>query len=162
MKKKIWMIISLAILFITTFSIWNWLESSNQASRDFSKDVVNSPVSEKIVKMNSNQYQNGHEFISYYHEFYNETLCYGRIEIANYSNQKGAAKEIIETLKNIEVQNDKLKEDFQQIEKYAQKVVEKDDRNAMRMLHRLFHDLDIYFNGYSYNTTFGVTKFKGN
>lgn len=131
-------------------------------SKDISKEVMNTPVDKNIVVMKSNQYVDGHEFISHYHEFYNETLCWGRIEAAKYSTQKKAANEIVETLKTIEVNHEHLKEDFTQIEKYAQKVIETDDRNAMRMLHRLFHDLDIYFNGYSYNSTFGVTEFKGN
>ncbi|MCU9612012.1 hypothetical protein OEV98_00380 [Caldibacillus lycopersici] len=125
-----------------------------------SQEVVNKPADISIVTLADGM--NGHDFISNYHDFYNETLGWGRIDTASYSEQKEKAEEILQSIKGISILDDAIKEDIGQIEHYANIVLESDDRWAMRMLHRLFHDLDIYFNGYDYNQSFGVTQYRGN
>ncbi|WP_243385356.1 hypothetical protein [Bacillus kexueae] len=139
----------------------NPIQSSALLGTAENKKVVNAPARKDIVKLATSDYEDGHEFISETHEFYNQTLGWGRLESANYHTQKTKAEEILAALDGIQIDNNDLNEDFGKIEKYATEVINSDDRQAMRMLHRLFHDLDIYFNGYHYNQTFGVTSYKG-
>lgn len=138
--------------------------SVTKGSEDTTGEVVNTPVSESIVVFNESDspYKNGHDFISQTHKFYNETLGWGGLETASYSDQKEKAESIIKIINTIqELKNEELKNDFEDIRTLAERVVQKDDRKAMRSLHRYFHDLDIYFNGYDYHQTFQVTAFKG-
>lgn len=135
-----------------------------QAVADTGGDVVNTPVPDSILTFQDPEthYQNGHDFIRYFHHFYNESLGWGRIETASHSEQKRRAESIILAIDNIqEITNDDLRKDIEEIRKLAQEVINKDDRDAMRKLHRYFHDLDIYLNGYDYNQTFRITHFKG-
>ncbi|MGP7816415.1 hypothetical protein [Niallia sp. 01092] len=128
-------------------------------SADFTKKTVNDPVEEDVVTLADET--NGHTFIADWHNFYNETLGWGKMETASYSEQKEAASSILQQLENVSVKNKKIKHDLESIQQHAQQVINGDDRDAMRLLHRYFHDLDILFNGYDYNQTFGVTEFTG-
>ncbi|TKC16970.1 hypothetical protein [Robertmurraya kyonggiensis] len=134
--------------------------SVTQEKEEFSKEVINTPVSEEIMVLDSGE--KGHDFISEVHAFYDETLTWGRIDTANYEEQKEKAESIIETLTHIkEVKNEELNTDFKNIQTLAETVVKSDDREAMRKLHRYFHDLDIILHGYNYDDTFQITKFRG-
>lgn len=134
--------------------------SATQEKEEFSKEVINTPVSEDIIIFDNEN--KGHDFISEIHAFYDETLTWGRIDTANYEEQKEKAESIIETLTHIkEVKNEELKTDFKNIQTLAETVVKSDDREAMRKLHRYFHDLDIILHGYNYDETFQITKFRG-
>jgi len=126
---------------------------------EMNENVVNPPADESVVTMGNGK--DGHQFIRTYHNFYNDTLGWGRLATADYNLQVEKAKEILQLLDGAVITNEKIAEDFYSIKKTAEIVVEKDDREAMRKLHRLFHDLDIYFNGYDYKQTFGVTKYRG-
>ncbi len=134
--------------------------SATQEKEEFSKEVINTPVSEEILVLDNGE--KGHDFISEVHAFYDETLTWGRIDTADYEEQKKKAESIIETLTHIkEVKNEELKADFKTIQTLAETVVKTDDREAMRKLHRYFHDLDIILHGYNYDETFQITKFRG-
>lgn len=179
-KTWVWVIPVLCILLgIGIWTGWTVMTASNEVdtveddsrssvtkgASEFSGEVVNTPVSESIVVFQDGtvSYENGHDFIRDVHNFYNETLGWGRLESASYSEQRAKAETVIEIIDNIEeVKNEDLQKDFASIKDIAKKVTIKDDRDAMRKLHRYFHDLDIYFNGYDYHQTFQVTSFKGN
>ena len=133
----------------------------SEESEDMSTDIVNEPAANDVVLFTTGEYENGHDFISEFHGFYNDTLCWGRVRTADYEEQKRTALKIVEAFKKAKVQDEKLQGDFAMIERHAKQVIDTDDRDAMVTLHRLFHDLDIYFNGYSKDNTFGVTEFKG-
>jgi hypothetical protein len=135
------------------------VEASANESEDVDKKVVNEPVDKAVVKLADGT--DGHSFISKYHEFYNDTLCWGRIDTASYSEQAQTAREILQSLEGVKITNKDIAKDFESIKENAKIVVKEDNREAMRQLHRLFHDLDIYFNGYDYYQTFGVTEFTG-
>lgn len=135
-------------------------QASSETEESFDKEQVNTPVNEEVVVLADGT--SGHTFISKWHDFYNKTLGWGRLETTNYEKQKEAASSILEALKNIKVNDEQIKQDINDIGANAQIVAEKDDRVAMRNLHRYFHDLDIYFNGYNYEQTFGITEFRGN
>ncbi|TXC92159.1 hypothetical protein FS935_07195 [Metabacillus litoralis] len=137
-------------------------EKSNPDSiDDVSTEIVNEPASKDVVVFSTSEYEDGHDFITDLHEFYNDTLCWGRVNTADYKKQQEKALHIVSIFKEIEVKDEKLYEDFISIENTAKKIIDSDDREAMIKLHRLFHDLDIYFNGYSEDHTFGVTSYKG-
>lgn len=136
-------------------------KSNTDISEDVSIEVINEPASKDVVVFSTTEYENGHDFITDLHEFYNETLCWGRVHTVDYKKQQEKALHIVSIFKDIEVKDEMLYEDFLTIENTAKKVIDLDDRDAMIKLHRLFHDLDIYFNGYSEDDTFGVTSYKG-
>lgn len=150
------------------FSLENGSEKTNdsipketvttESKEDIDQEVVNEPVEESILTLADGT--SGHSFIAKYHQFYNQTLGWGRIETADYAEQRRAAQEILEKLEGAEINHDDLAADIESIKHYAKIVTERDDRDAMRMLHRYFHDLDIYLNGYDYSQTWDVTKFK--
>lgn len=176
MKKWIWIIPFIIIIIgIGVWVGWMFMDSKNgeknsgtnqvsgSAEEDISKDVINEPVSESIITFTSDEvpYRNGHHFISELHNFYNDTVCWGRLSTAYYSEQKEMAEHIIFVLENTETANKDITRDFDSIMNLANTLVKEDNRRAMRDLHRYFHDLDIYFNGYAYHQTFRITKFRG-
>lgn len=135
--------------------------NEEKSQDDIPTDIIHEPASKDIIIFSSGEFSNGHEFIVEFHQFYNNTLCWGRVNTANYKEQKDKALEIVEVFKGIEINDEDLYNDFIQIENSAKKVIESDNRKAMIELHRLFHDLDIHLNGYARDDTFGVTAFKG-
>ena len=135
--------------------------SEKTGEADSSKKVVNKPVDKSLMVFSNSPDKDSHEFIGSMHEFYNDTLCYGKLETADYIEQKDKANEILEDLKGITIKDEKLAKDMEEIRTNAKKVANSDNRGAMKRLHRLFHDLDIYFNGYSYHEVFGITAFRG-
>lgn len=134
--------------------------ASTEVEESFDTEKVNTPVNEEVVTLADGT--SGHTFISIWHDFYNETLGWGRLETTSYEEQKEAALSILDEIKDIKVSDEEIELDMKDIAANAQIVAEKDDRSAMRNLHRYFHDLDIYFNGYNYDQTFGITEFRGN
>lgn len=176
MKKLLWIIPM--VLIIGAIAGWiGWMlmdaadsgmnkkteQVSSSTDEDISKEVVNDPVPESIIVFTSDDvpFRSGHHFISDLHEFYNNTLCWGRLETADYSRQAEKARLIIEVIKHTRTEDKYMKQDLDTIMSLAQRVTQQDDRRAMRDLHRYFHDLDIYFNGYAYHQTFGITSFRG-
>lgn len=166
-------ILAVGMGFIVYFTLFNQTENepesepasgetneASEAEEDIDRNVVNEPVDKSIFVLADGT--DGHTFISQNHQFYNQTLGWGRIETTDYSKQKQKAQEILEKLEGAQIQNEDLAADIESIKHYATTVTQKDDRDAMRMLHRYFHDLDIYLNGYDYNQTWDVTTFKPN
>ena len=181
MKQKKWILLfSLICLFFVLAGLVSWtLFSSGKSaepmnsditsnpgttieeSDDFSEEVVNESTKEDIVVFSASEFENAHDFIEEFHDFYNTTLCWGRVVTADYKDQQETALRIVEVFKGAKIQDKRLSEDFISIENSAKQVIESDDRDATIRLHRLFHVLDIYFNGYSKDDTYGVTEYKG-
>lgn len=128
-------------------------------SEEMSTEAVNEPVDKSVVTLADGS--SGHDFISKWHDFYNDTLGWGRLETTDYAEQQEAAESILSQAENIVIDDSNITSDLEHIKEAAKLVAADDNRDAMRSLHRYFHDLDIYFNGYDYNQTFGVTEFKG-
>lgn len=175
-KKLLWIIPM--VLIIGAIAFWiGWMlmdaangglnkepkQTSSSTDDDILKEVVNDPVPESIIVFTSDDvpFRSGHHFIADLHEFYNNTLCWGRLETADYSRQVEKARLILEVLEHTETEDKNMKRDLDAIKTLAETVTQQDDRRAMRDLHRYFHDLDIYFNGYAYHQTFGITSFRG-
>lgn len=180
MSWKKWLLVIPLLLILVGLGIWtgwtlmsaagttesgdNGRPAATQAEGELSGEVVNTPVADDAVVFKNADipFKNSHDFISKTHTFYNETLGWGRIERASYEEQKKRAESILQVIDHIqEVKMEELQKDFDQIKALAETVTIKDDRKAIRDLHRYFHDLDIYFNGYDYHETFQVTSFKG-
>lgn len=181
MNIKTWLWLTPVVTILIAVSIWigwtllnsmNNIESNiaddgnapvTEGREDISTEVVNTPVEESIIvfKNDVTGYSSGHDFIRKLHYFYNETLTWGRINTASYQQQKEKAAEIMSVIENIEITDQDLLADFQSIKNLAETVTKEDNRDAMRKLHRYFHDLDIILNGYNYNQTFQVTAFRG-
>ncbi|WP_079529177.1 hypothetical protein [Halobacillus hunanensis] len=101
------------------------------------------------------------EFVSKTHDFYNDTTGYGAIASLNWNDQRKKAETIlsqIETLKP-NVTSNSLKSDLEEIGSYASTVLENKDKETVRNLHRMFHDLDIALNSYSgTDKVWGITE----
>ncbi|WP_427036536.1 hypothetical protein [Cytobacillus pseudoceanisediminis] len=159
--KIFWIVVAISVVFIVGGGYVGYkIIGDMNASKDVDKTVVNEPIEKGVVKIGEGE--DAHEFIAEWHTFYNDTLGWGGTQTYNYKVQRNNAKVILRTLEDVTVKNDKIAEDFKQIKYFASLVAQDDELSAMIELHRLFHDLDIYFNGYDYDQTFGVTKFRGN
>lgn len=165
--------ISVGIISISYFLLL-WVEkSAEQTSQNKDKEMetrtenmkrkdgekFHKPADVSIITMGDGK--DGHSFISTYHDFYNNTLGWNRIHSADYDEQVKIAKEIIDQIDGAHIQNDKLAKDFATIQEIAESLISEESRETMRTLHRFFHDLDIYLNGYNRASTFGVTEYKG-
>ncbi|MFA1819774.1 hypothetical protein ACDX78_06190 [Virgibacillus oceani] len=104
------------------------------------------------------------EFITNQHEFYNETTGYGGINNLDWVEQTEIAREIMDYIneQNDAIVNEALRHDLNIIHNLASDVVEKEDQELVRDLHRYFHDLDIALNGYTeYDRIWNVTETLG-
>ena len=127
-------------------------------------EVVNEPLEEDIATIadENNKEQSAHAFISDFHDFYNDTVCYGRVNSLDMVEQTEALDKILATIKVLKTNNADLRADFSTIAELAREIKEnKSNSDSMNfiLLHRYFHDLDIYFNGYDYSYAIGVTKY---
>jgi len=101
------------------------------------------------------------EFIANKHEFYNETAGYGGINNLDWTEQTEAASEVIHYIdEHIDsVSNEALHQDLHTIRNLASNVMEEEEPELVRDLHRYFHDLDIALNSYTeYDRIWNVTQ----
>jgi hypothetical protein len=101
------------------------------------------------------------EFITNQHEFYNETAGYGGINNLDWTEQTEAASEVIRYIdEHIDsVSNEPLQQDLHTIRNLASNVMEEEEPELVRDLHRYFHDLDIALNSYTeYDRIWNVTQ----
>ncbi|MDQ0270471.1 hypothetical protein [Cytobacillus purgationiresistens] len=102
-------------------------------------------------------------FIAVNHEFYNETLGWGRENNIKWHKQKEQAERIQANLKALSTDNSDLQEDFTAIDQMAESIIDgTEDKKTALMLHRYFHDLDVVFNEYKDTKDFyNLIEFKG-
>jgi flagellar basal body-associated protein FliL len=99
MKQKKWILLfSLICLFFVLAGWVSWTLFSSEKSAvpmnsditsnpgktieesdDISEEVVNKPTKEDIVVFSASEFENAHDFIEEFHDFYNTTLCWGRV-----------------------------------------------------------------------------------
>jgi hypothetical protein len=182
MKNKKWLLLSTFIVLFIALVGWggrilytkgdsvevrnsaltpNVEQTNEEKDGGTSSKVIHEQTSKDIIVFSTNEFENGHDFIEEFHGFYNDTLGWGKANTADYDKQRATAVRIVELIKSAEIQNEQLNGDFKLVESYANQVIESDDLDSMLKLHRLFHDLDIYLNGYSRANSFGITEFKG-
>ncbi|GAB3799776.1 hypothetical protein [Virgibacillus kimchii] len=101
------------------------------------------------------------EFITVKHEFYNETTGYGAINHLDWEEQTEVAGEVISYIDEQigAVSSEALRNDLNTIRDLAENVLEEQDPELIRDLHRYFHDLDIALNSYTqYDRIWNVTE----
>ncbi|GGK02267.1 hypothetical protein GCM10007063_25710 [Lentibacillus kapialis] len=100
-------------------------------------------------------------FVSETHDFYNETTGYGGMSSLDWKKQTKKANTIRSTLdEKMRNVNDKaLTKDLERIRELAKAVVNTENKENVRMLHRMFHDLDIALNDYNaYDVIWNATN----
>lgn len=103
-------------------------------------------------------------FIASYHKFFNETTGYGGINDLDWAEQKDTAADIMDYIDAHidDVTSETLREDLQAIQERTSKVLENEEPEYVRDLHRYFHDLDIALNNYEgYDRIWNVTETLG-
>ncbi|MCP3032055.1 hypothetical protein LF817_11930 [Halobacillus sp. A1] len=91
------------------------------------------------------------DFVSDTHDFYNETTGYGRTASIDWDEQRSKAEEVLSEIENLspDVEFDPLQNDLSKIKGLANNVMDGEDLDDVRDLHRMFHDLDIALNSYN-------------
>jgi len=162
--NKSGIIVAILAFSLMLASCTGMLKDINEAQVEENLEVVNEPLEEDVATItHDNKEESAHSFVRHFHNFYNNTVCYDKINSLDMVEQMEALDEILATLKVIKTKNADLKADFDRIGELAREAKEnKDDPDLMnyKLLHRYFHDLDIYFNGYDYSQTWGVTTYK--
>ena|SRR5690625_469800 len=128
-------------------------------SKDISEEVQHQI--EEVQETVGREHSEIGEFITIQHEFYNETTGYGGINNLNWGDQAGNARDIIAYIdEHIDsVASEVLQHDLNIIRDLASKVMEEQDSEQVRDLHRYFHDLDIALNSYDeYDRIWNVTE----
>ncbi len=167
MKKKslFWTIlISVTILAVSTFSIYTMMASGSGEESGETIGDDNTVSKEKIEEVRATvgkQNQDVGSFVAKTHDFYNETLGYGGINNVDWAEQRRMAETVRAEVEKLipSVQSKNLKADLEDIQRYAEAVMDEEKNKNILRLHRYFHDLDIALNNYSgFNRIWGVTK----
>jgi hypothetical protein len=122
-----------------------------------SKDL---PVEQFKNESNINNADIGN-YISRNHDYWNEALCWGRSENFSFVVYEKRFKEYINDLNEIiNAANDKdLKEDFIHAKELLETAHKTKDVSLLIDVHRIFHDLDVKYNGYASNDYFRITQY---
>lgn len=129
-------------------------------------EVVEEPAEEDIATVGDGNTK-VHTLVSYCHKFYNKTICYNGYKNADGKEQRLMAEEILEMLEEVSTENDNLSKDIIEAKKVMEYIIDNSSEHSVELekqyirAHRLFHDLDIYLNGYDYKKAWGVTSYKG-
>ncbi|HWO97045.1 MAG TPA: hypothetical protein VNM45_12025 [Bacillus sp. (in: firmicutes)] len=148
---------AVVMLFTVSYAAVLWWHGKDAAMQpETTKASMLDPVKEL------DEFTDEGEFIAYFHTFYNETVCYGRLKSLNWEEQIKAASAIRHSLANLRPDNEDLAKDFKNIAKLVQEIENNQkEKSNVKILHRYFHDLDIHYNGYADSSqVFEVTKFK--
>lgn len=169
-KTKMKFLIVSAAMFILAFGLYagySFWETENQDDLSKIREAAAAQTdgSEEVAVFQEDagtDYKNVGNFISKFHEEFNQSLGWGGIESVNWDEQREVAAEVLGVLATIHTENPDLQTDFSAIANFAGNVEEgsKEKKNLLK-LHRYFHDLDIEFNGYKKtNDYFDVTEYK--
>ncbi|MGD6796618.1 hypothetical protein [Metabacillus indicus] len=107
------------------------------------------------------EYADAGAFIKEFHEFYNQTTGWERINDLNMPDQIARA-EAAKAYAGYFIpltEDPALKNDLEAITMHADSVIAGNAETVLT-LHRYFHDLDIAVNGYVHEQIFGVTESK--
>lgn len=124
-------------------------EAGSLETTGSAKAVASETVAEFTWDKETSKYENVGVFIADFHEEYNDTLGWGRVDSVKWDEQQDIATEILNIMQNIMTENQALQKDLDSISSYAKAVQAGDkEKNNLLKLHRYFHDLDVEFNGY--------------
>ncbi|WP_339263730.1 hypothetical protein [Geobacillus sp. FSL K6-3411] len=142
--------------------------SENQQSKNAEYEAIRSYVGQK-VNWKPGVKESIQKFVRDHHQFYEDTLTYGRIKNVNWEQQKKHADalikeakaiipEITEQIKTMEQNNlldivsidddpRDLKLDFEVLEVVLEIATSQKDTTGLVYAHRILHDLDVELNG---------------
>lgn len=164
-----WSIISVIVLTLVAsslffFNLFGLGSSFFGGSASGSDEPISKEEKEKVRQVNEKvgkSHQQIGEFVSNSHDFYNDTTGYGDIESLDWDKQQERAGKILTSLDELlpNVKDKDLRSDLQRIQELAAKVKDNNDKEKVRYLHRIFHDLDIALNNYkAYDRIWNVTE----
>ncbi|MFD2924481.1 hypothetical protein [Halobacillus naozhouensis] len=133
---------------------------SNQTEEAESGKVSTEKIEETQATVGEDNKDVG-KFVSKTHDFYNDTTGYGAINSLDWKKQREKARTILSEVKSLKanVTSESLIVDLEEIESYASAALEEKDKETIRNLHRMFHDLDIALNSYSgTDKVWGITE----
>lgn len=130
----------------TLFQDDNFIGSTDQ--KDISEEAMGEIDRVRATLGNENEELGG--FIATMHEFYNKTTGYGGINNLDWDEQREQAETIIDTIEGdkADIIDEALLTDLTQIADLAKRILDEQDSDLIRNLHRYFHDLDIALNDY--------------
>lgn len=159
MKKII--IVSTILLFIILTGCSNkQKEKVIENNLDDAKLTESAIDEDAIITINE---KNAGDTIHHIHTFYNGTICYGGYKDVSEKDQLEMARKILKYIEEFNTENENLQDDLDKINTIATNIRKRGTSNsesAYIALHRMFHDLDIYINGYK-EKPFNVTNYRG-
>ncbi|GAA0594562.1 hypothetical protein GCM10009001_08350 [Virgibacillus siamensis] len=163
-----WAVISVFLLTIAASSLFFFNVFGFSSLFDGQASGADEPISketrekvEEISETVGNSHQQVGTFVSKTHDFYNDTTGYGDIASLDWEQQQKRAEKILASLDKFfpGVKQGDLKSDLKRIRDLAKSVKTEQDKEKVRYLHRMFHDLDIALNNYkAYDKIWGVTE----
>jgi len=100
-------------------------------------------------------------YISKNHEYWNNELCWGRSKNFSFDVFQKQFNEYIEDLNQIinSAEDKDLRADFIHVQELLKNAFDTNDTDYLIDVHRVFHDLDVKFNGYKTSDYFGITQY---
>jgi len=100
-------------------------------------------------------------YISKNHEYWNNELCWGRSKNFSFVVFQKQFNEYIEDLNQIinSAEDKDLRADFIHVQELLKNAFDTNDTDYLIDVHRVFHDLDVKFNGYKTSDYFGITQY---
>jgi hypothetical protein len=164
MKKFVFVIIGLCVVVIGMIAFLNYHneivkpEKSN-VGETFETNDDKQNIDKSLAAAEKYNEEIG-QLISYYHDHYNEKTGWGRINSFDWGEFEKNRDELIKQLDTFipQIDDPSLKTDFIRIKSLIVIASQNKDTTAVRYIHRIFHDLDIKYNGYD-ASDFGVSEY---
>lgn len=151
------------LIFFNTFDLDPMSLAGDSDDQATEKDEISDETAEKVEEVRGTvgkENQAIGQFVSEMHDFYNETTGYGGISSLDWERQKAKANTILDTLDEriADVEDEALNKDLERIQELADAIINGEETENVRSLHRMFHDLDIALNDYNaYDIIWNVT-----
>ncbi|WP_157049907.1 hypothetical protein [Thalassobacillus sp. C254] len=126
------------------------IEEETDDSEERTSEEIESEIKEEIARQ---------------HTYWNDLTGYGGLDSLSMDEAASSLEEQQEKIQDrlLPIATDSLKEDFKTADSHISAAIEDNNPEELRMVHRIFHDLDIVINDYSGDTNyFGVTETFGN
>ncbi|WP_078553462.1 hypothetical protein [Bacillus alkalicellulosilyticus] len=165
-KKFIIVLIALLLIPVLGYSVYKMTNLTLEAAipsaieEEGSVDIIQTTTDEGIPVKNTES-SSVQIFISEQHRIWNQLLGWGGWKNPNFSSFKaklGNYDEDFEEFFSI-VKDESIKTDIEHALILLDIAFESEDVTALLYTHRIFHDLDIAYNGYSYKGFGGYSAF---
>lgn len=161
--KKIFILIFVAVLGIgiTSYYFMGKFQESSHNIEEAAEEIDLSESNHQASVTIENDFTSIEDLISNYHDYYNNTLGWGKYKAVEKNVQLENANQLLEELNQLEYENKVEKKDITHISQLAEIYIQTEEANALLYLHRIFHDLDKAVNDYKHKDTFGATATYG-